>query len=147
MCVHERACARMCTAGSDCHVSTGLCAKGKDTRKRHSVKRYRQTGARLEHLERVDDPLVVRAEQGTDVLAWGVAQPLGHAGPAPLLAHHLKAAFIRHHLQRTSVTIISTCNISGRRRLVRVMFFFSTFERLKRSRMRRSMCGIFKDDA
>lgn len=91
---------RACTFlfGSDCHVFT---RRGK----RQRATPYRQTGTGLEHLEGVDDPLVVRAEQRADVLAWWVAQPLGHAGPAPLLAHHLEAAFIRHHLQRTRITM------------------------------------------
>lgn len=99
-----RACMRSCVcvacgwAHSDCHVFTRS-----RWRKRQSVKRYRQTGTRLEHLEGIDDPLVVRAQQRTDVLAWRIAQPLGHTSPAPLLAHHLKPTFTRHHLQGTVI--------------------------------------------
>lgn len=66
------------------------------------VEWYRQGGTRLEHLKRVDDPLVVRAQQRADVFARGVAQPLGHTGPAPFLTDHLETAFVCHDLKRTS---------------------------------------------
>lgn len=65
---------------------------------------YRKASARVEHLKRVDDPLVVRAQQRADVLARRIAQPLRHAGPAPLLAHHLEASFVRHDLKHTGLT-------------------------------------------
>lgn len=68
------------------------------------VECYREASTRVEHLKRVDDPLVVRAQQRADVFARRIAQPLRHAGPAPLLTHHLEASFVRHDLKHTGLT-------------------------------------------
>lgn len=63
------------------------------------VEQYRQTSTRVEHLKRVDDPLVVRAQQRANVFARRIAQPLRHAGPAPLLTDHLETSFVCHDLK------------------------------------------------
>lgn len=70
---------------------------------------YRQASARLEHLKRVDNPLIVRTQQRTDVLPRGIAQPLGHASPAPFFTDHLKASFICHNLEHTGRLLVKTC--------------------------------------
>lgn len=148
----QRACVHMCLCVSGSFLTQSRWRK-------QSVKGYRQTGTRLKHLEGVDNPLIVRAQQRTDVLARRIAQPLGHASPAPLLAHHLKAAFIRHHLQRTCGTLTVKHTVVAKWQLAcasqcvcthpdkPMPFYLPTFDRLKRSRMRRSMCGIFNEDA
>lgn len=68
------------------------------------VEWYRKASTRVEHLKRVDNPLVVRAQQRADVFARRIAQPLRHTGPAPLLTHHLETSFVRHNLEHTGLT-------------------------------------------
>lgn len=68
-----------------------------------NVERYRHAGTRLEHLKRVDNPLVVWAQQRANVLAWRVAKPLGHTSPTPFLTNHLESSFISHNLQQKSI--------------------------------------------
>lgn len=72
----------------------------KHKKQRHE---YRQASTRLEHFKWVDNPLVVRAQQRTNVLARRIAQPLGHTSPASFLTHHLKTSFICHNLERTNI--------------------------------------------
>lgn len=61
---------------------------------------YRYAGTRMEHFKGVDDPLVVRAQQRTNILARRIAEPLGYTSPAPFLTDHLKSPFIRHNLEQ-----------------------------------------------
>ena len=104
---------------------------------------YRQAGTRLEHFKGDHDPLVVGAQQRADVLAWRVAEPLGHTSPAALLTDHLKASLPRHNLEQDG-TVQQSQKMSQKIDLSELKL---TFDRLKRSRMRLSMCGIFNEDA
>lgn len=62
-----------------------------------------ERGAGLEELVRVQDPLVVGAQQRAGALAGGEAHPGGHLGPALLFARRLEPALRGHDLKHTGV--------------------------------------------
>lgn len=89
--------------------ATNLFQRRKHKEEQQYVDWYRQASTRLEHLKRVDNPLVVRPQQRADVLPRGIAQPLGHAGPAPFFTDHLEASFICHNLEHKGKLLVKIC--------------------------------------